>query len=58
MSGQDPRVDACITNSADFADFIQPILEHLRSLIHKAFPVVDEDIKWSMPFFSNRGGAW
>ena len=55
MSGQDPRVDAYIAMFADFADFTQPIPEHLRALIHKACPEVDESIQWSMPFFSHRG---
>jgi uncharacterized protein YdeI (YjbR/CyaY-like superfamily) len=48
MATTDPRIDAYIQGSADFA---QPILEHLRKLIHKACPDVVETIKWSMPFF-------
>jgi uncharacterized protein YdeI (YjbR/CyaY-like superfamily) len=32
-----------------------PILLHLRKLIHKACPQVEESIKWSRPFFSHRG---
>ena len=52
MTNHDPRVDAYIAKSADFA---QPILEHLRALIHKACPEVEEGIKWSMPFFSYQG---
>jgi uncharacterized protein YdeI (YjbR/CyaY-like superfamily) len=48
MASTDPRVDAYIAKSADFA---RPILEHLRKLIHKACPGVTETIKWSMPFF-------
>ena len=43
-----PKVDAYIAKSAGFA---QPILEHLRGLIHKACPDVVEEIKWSRPFF-------
>jgi uncharacterized protein YdeI (YjbR/CyaY-like superfamily) len=35
--------------------FAQPILTHLRELIHKACPEVDETIKWSMPFFQLNG---
>lgn len=54
MTNQDARVDAYIARSADFA---QPILLHLRALIHKVCPEVEEDIKWSMPFFSYRGGT-
>ena len=52
MSNHDPRIDAYIANSADFA---QPILQHLRALIHKTCPDVEEGIKWGMPFFSHRG---
>jgi uncharacterized protein YdeI (YjbR/CyaY-like superfamily) len=48
----DPRVDAYINKSAAFA---QPILTHLRELVHKALPDVTEDIKWSMPFFLYKG---
>ena len=47
-----PRVDAYIASAAPFA---QPILTHVRELVHKALPDVQEDIKWSMPFFIYRG---
>jgi len=43
-----PAVDAYIASAAPFA---QPILTHVRALIHKAVPDVEEGIKWSMPFF-------
>ena len=49
MAKHDPRIDAYIAKSADFA---RPILEHLRSRVHSACPEVEESIKWSMPFFS------
>jgi uncharacterized protein YdeI (YjbR/CyaY-like superfamily) len=52
MTNHDPRVDAYIAKSADFA---QPILQHLRTLIHKACPAVEEGTKWSMPCFSHQG---
>lgn len=52
MTGHDPRVDAYISRSADFA---QPILAHLRAAVHAACPEVEEDIKWGMPFFSYKG---
>ncbi|HEX4154478.1 MAG TPA: YdeI/OmpD-associated family protein [Acidobacteriaceae bacterium] len=45
-------VDAYISSAAPFA---QPILEHVRSLMHKAVPEVEETIKWSMPFFTVNG---
>ncbi|EIL94860.1 MULTISPECIES: YdeI/OmpD-associated family protein [Rhodanobacter] len=49
MSNHDPRIDAYIAKSAEFA---RPILEHLRKRVHAACPEVEEGIKWSMPFFS------
>lgn len=48
----DPRVDAYINKSAVFA---QPLLTHLRELVHKVLPDIEEDIKWSMPFFTYHG---
>ena len=48
----DPRVDAYINKSASFA---QPILTHVRELIHRTLPDITEDIKWSMPFFLYKG---
>ena len=47
-----PKVDAYIAKSADFA---QPILQHLRGLVHKACPDVVEEMKWSRPFFLHGG---
>jgi len=52
MPATDARVDAYIAKSADFA---QPILSHLRKLVHKGCPGVTETIKWSMPFFDYEG---
>jgi uncharacterized protein YdeI (YjbR/CyaY-like superfamily) len=49
----DPRVDAYIENSAEFA---QPILRRLRELVHQACPQVEETIKWKMPTFVHAGG--
>jgi uncharacterized protein YdeI (YjbR/CyaY-like superfamily) len=46
----DPRVDAYIEKSAPFA---QPILRHLRGLVHQSCPDVVEAIKWTMPHFLN-----
>jgi uncharacterized protein YdeI (YjbR/CyaY-like superfamily) len=48
----DPRIDAYIAKAAPFA---QPILEHLRALIHEAVPDVTEAVKWGMPHFVHRG---
>ncbi len=52
MPVTDPRIDAYIERSADFA---KPILEHIRKLVHKACPDVEEKIKWSMPHFDHKG---
>jgi uncharacterized protein YdeI (YjbR/CyaY-like superfamily) len=52
MSSHDPRIDAYIAKSAEFA---HPILEHLRAMVHAACPEVEESLKWSMPFFSYNG---
>ena len=52
MSKYDPRVDAYIAKSADFA---QPILEHLREVVHTACPDVEETWKWSFPCFMYNG---
>ena len=50
--GSDPRVDAFIAKAQPFA---QPILSHLRDVIHRALPQVEEAIKWSRPAFVNEG---
>jgi uncharacterized protein YdeI (YjbR/CyaY-like superfamily) len=47
-----PKVGAYIVKAQPFA---QPILQHLRSLIHQACPDVEETIKWSRPFFEYKG---
>ena len=52
MGTRDPRIDAYIERSADFA---KPILEHLRRTIHEACPQVEETMKWSMPHFMYEG---
>lgn len=49
MGTKDPRVDAYIAKSADFA---KPILTHLRKLIHDNCPTVEETMKWSFPHFT------
>ena len=52
MPKTDPRVDAYIDKSADFA---KPILEHFRKLVHETCPDVVETIKWGMPSFEYKG---
>lgn len=49
----DPRIDAYIAKSADFA---QPILRRLRAWVHEGCPEVTETIKWSAPHFEYGGG--
>mgnify|MGYP001546264972 CR=1 FL=1 len=50
---KEPRVDAYIKNAQPFA---QPILKHIRELVHKACPDVEEKIKWSFPHFDYKDG--
>jgi uncharacterized protein YdeI (YjbR/CyaY-like superfamily) len=52
MTQTDPKMDAYIAKSQPFA---QPILSHLRKLLHKGCPDIEETIKWSHPFFEYRG---
>jgi uncharacterized protein YdeI (YjbR/CyaY-like superfamily) len=52
MGKRDPHVDAYIAKSPEFA---QPILTHLRELVHRGCPEVEETIKWSMPSFVYKG---
>ena len=49
---KDPRIDAYIDESADFA---KPVLKHIRKLVHAACRDVEETLKWSMPFFMHKG---
>ncbi len=52
MGNRSPKVDTYIAKAKPFA---QPILEHLRELVHKGCPDVEEAMKWSMPFFVYKG---
>ena len=52
MGKRDPRVDAYIAKSPDFA---KPILTYLRDIIHQGCPDVVETIKWGTPTFDHRG---
>lgn len=52
MPTTDPRIDEYIANAAEFA---QPILTHLREVIHTTCPDVVETMKWSMPHFEYQG---
>ena len=53
MGFRDPRIDAYIIKSADFAI---PILDYWRETVHAACPDVKETMKWSMPFFEYKNG--
>ena len=52
MATTNKQVDTYIEKSAGFA---KPILVHLRKLVHKACPDVEEKIKWGFPFFDYKG---
>ena len=52
MAKPDPRIDAYIAKAAPFA---QPILKHLRKLVHEGCPEVEETIKWGFPSFDYKG---
>jgi uncharacterized protein YdeI (YjbR/CyaY-like superfamily) len=49
---RDPRIDAYIARQAEFA---RPILEHLRAVVHAAYPDVEEAVRWGMPAFMHQG---
>lgn len=49
---RDPRVDAYIAKAKPFA---QPILTHLRELVHLHAPGVEETLKWGVPHFTLNG---
>lgn len=46
------QIDQYILKAADFA---QPILEHMRHLVHIACPEIEETIKWGSPSFVYKG---
>jgi len=52
MKNFNPEVDAYIKKAQPFA---QPILAHVRSLMHKGCPELTETIKWGMPHFEYKG---
>jgi hypothetical protein len=49
---RDGRVDAYIAAAQPFA---QPVLAHVRSLMHQHCPAVEEAIKWGFPAFLHNG---
>jgi len=52
MGQYDERIDAYIAKSADFA---KPVLIHIREVVHRASPLINETVKWGMPFFDYKG---
>lgn len=52
MKNTNPKVDEYIQNAQPFA---QPILKHIRELMHKGCPELTETIKWGMPNFEYHG---
>lgn len=51
MPQTDNRIDEYINAAAPFA---QPILLHIRQLVHHACPTAVETLKWGMPYFTYR----
>jgi uncharacterized protein YdeI (YjbR/CyaY-like superfamily) len=54
MEQYDALVDAYIEKAAPFA---QPILRHLRQLVHSVSPLLTETMKWGFPFFDYNGSV-
>ncbi len=52
MGKENLKVDAYIAKAAPFA---QPILQHLRELVHDGCTEVTETIKWGFPHFEYKG---
>lgn len=50
--GESALIDGYIAGAPVFG---RPVLAHLRALIHKASPEIEETIKWRQPFFLHRG---
>ena len=52
MEKYDARIDAYIQKSEPFA---QPILTHIRQVVHAACPEATETVKWGFPHFEYHG---
>jgi len=52
MGAKDPRVDAYIAQSAEFA---KPILKQIRRMVRAGCPKVEETLKWGFPHFMYKG---
>jgi uncharacterized protein YdeI (YjbR/CyaY-like superfamily) len=53
-SNKDPRIDRYIAAAQPFA---RPILEHVRDVVHRAEPRIEETLKWSAPHFVLNGSV-
>lgn len=49
---RNPDVDAYIERAQPFA---QPILSHVRDLVHRVLPEAEEVLKWGVPYFAVKG---
>jgi uncharacterized protein YdeI (YjbR/CyaY-like superfamily) len=52
MEHFDPRIDDYIAKAPVYA---QPIIKHIRTLIHHAAPQITEVVKWGHPHFDYKG---
>lgn len=52
MGKKEKAIDSYIAKSAAFA---KPVLTHIRELVHKACPELEEKMKWSFPHFDYKG---
>ncbi len=52
MTNFNKKIDDYIYKAQPFA---QPVLMHIRNLVHKACPEAEEKIKWSFPHFDYKG---
>jgi uncharacterized protein YdeI (YjbR/CyaY-like superfamily) len=52
MGNRNPKFDVYISRAPQFA---QPILEHLREVVHQGCPETIETIKWGFPNFEYKG---
>ena len=52
MGSRDPKIDAYIAKSRDFA---KPVLMYIREVVHEACPDVVETTKWGAPHFEYHG---
>ncbi len=54
-SGVSTEVSAVDQRIGAAGAFAQPVLRHLRALVHRACPEVEEAVKWNRPVFLYRG---